>query len=63
MSSLFEDKLQDIDINELRNNISREDQETAIKNIILDNFEVDSIEFRNSFFEQVQLLNQLTYLH
>ena len=44
-----------IDINKLRNRISNENEETAIKNIILDNFEVDSIEFRNSFFEQVKM--------
>ena len=34
-----------IDINKLRNRISNENEETAIKNIILDNFEVDSIEY------------------
>lgn len=44
-----------IDISKLRNRISNENEETAIKNIILDNFEVDSIEFRNSFFEQVKM--------
>ena len=44
-----------IDINKLRNRISNENEETAIKNIILDNFEVNSIEFRNSFFEQVKM--------
>lgn len=44
-----------INIDELNNRISKENEETAIKNIILDNFEVDSDEFRNSFFEQVKI--------
>lgn len=44
-----------IDINKLKNGISKEDEEISIKNIILDNFKVDSVEFRNSFFEQVKI--------
>lgn len=44
-----------IDINEFNKRISNEDEGTAIKNIILNNLEVDSVEFRNSFFEQVKI--------
>lgn len=44
-----------INIEELKNRILNENEETAIKNIILDNLDVDSDELRNSFFEQVKI--------
>ena len=43
-----------IDVDDLQSRISNESEENAIKNIILDNFEVDSEEFRNAFLEQVK---------
>ena len=44
-----------IDVNDLHNRLSEEDEETAIKNIILDNFEIDSSEFRKDFINQVKI--------
>ena len=44
-----------INIDELHSRTSNEDEENAIKNIILDNFEIDSNEFRKAFFEQVKV--------
>ena len=44
-----------IDIDDLHSRISNDNEENAIKNIILDNFEIDSDEFRKTFFEQVKI--------
>lgn len=44
-----------IDVDDLQSRISNESEEHAIKNIILDNFEVDSEEFRNAFLVQVKV--------
>ena len=44
-----------IDTDDLQSRLSSEDEETAIKNIILDNFEIDSDEFRNIFMTQIKV--------
>lgn len=44
-----------IDTDDLQSRLSSEDEETAIKNIILDNFEIDSDEFRNIFMAQIKV--------
>ena len=44
-----------INIDDLHSRLSEEDEETAIKNIILDNFEIDSDDFRKDFVEQVKI--------
>lgn len=44
-----------INIDDLHSRLGEEDEETAIKNIILDNFEIDSDDFRKDFVEQVKI--------
>ena len=44
-----------IDTDNLQSRLSSEHEETAIKNIILDNFEIDSDEFRNTFMAQIKV--------
>ena len=44
-----------INIDDLHSRLNEEDEETAIKNIILDNFEIDSDDFRKDFVEQVKV--------